>query len=86
MLKATWKLIRFTLIVVGILLSFIAFMEVVRAYQTLRDIHPVIGYLFALVIAAAVLALAVYYWKTIGSRPRVLIPPVIEDFEAANTR
>lgn len=85
MLKATWKLIRFTLIVIGVLLSFIAFMELVRAYQTLRDIHPVLGYLFACVIAAAFLGLVVYYWKTIGSRPRVLTPPAIEDFEAAGT-
>jgi len=86
MLKATWRLIRFTLIVAGVLLSFIAFMEIVRAYQTLRDLHPVVGYLFALLIAAGLIGLVVYYWKTIGSRPRVLIPPKIENFEAANTR
>lgn len=86
MLKATWKLIRFTLFVIGILLSFIAFMEVVRAYQTLREIHPVVGYLFAAVVAVAVLGLVLYYWKSIGSRPRVLTAPEIADFENASAR
>ena len=86
MLKATWKLIRFTLVLIGVLLSFIAFMELVRAYQTLRNIHPLVGWLYAAVIAVAVLWVIVYYWKTIGSRPRVLTPPAINDFENAGTR
>ncbi len=86
MLKTTWKLIRLTLIVVGVLLSFIAFMEVVRAYQTLRDLHPAAGYLFVGVIAAGMLWLGVYYWKTVGTRPRVLMVPEIGRFETATAR
>lgn len=86
MLKTTWRLIRLFLIVFGVMLSFIALMEVIQAYQALRQMHPVAGYLFLLVIAAGLLWLILYYWKTVGSRPRVLIPPRIEDFDNASLR
>lgn len=86
MLKTAWKLIRLTFVVLGVLLSFIAMMEVLQAYQILRSLHPVAGYLFALMIAAGLVWLAVNYWKTIGSRPRVLTPPKIADCQTADIR
>ncbi len=86
MLKTAWKLIRLIFIVFGVLLSFIALMEFLQAYQALRTIHPIAGHLFLTAVAAGLAWLGVYYWKTVGSRPRVLTPPKIEDFQSANIR
>jgi len=86
MLKTAWKLIRFTLTAAGVMLSFIALMEVLQAYQTLHQFHPLAGFLFLLVIAAAIVWVILYYWKTIGSHPRVLTPPAIDDLTMAHPR
>lgn len=86
MLWSMWKLIRNTLVFVGVLLSFIALMEVLRAYQTLYAVHPWLGYGFALLAAGGVVWMIVYYWIVIGSQPRVLTPPKIADFESASLR
>jgi len=86
MLKTAWKLIRFTFIAAGVMLSFIALMEVLQAYQTLHNFHPLAGFLFLLVIAAAIVWVIIYYWKTIGSHPRVLTPPAIGDLTQAHPR
>lgn len=86
MLWSMWKLIRNTLIFVGVLLSFIALMEILRAYQTLHGIHPWLGYAFALIAAGGIIWMIVYYWIVVGSQPRVLTPPKITDFESASLR
>jgi len=86
MLKTAWRMIRLGLIVFGVMLCFIALMEIIQAYQALRQVHPAVGYLFLLIIAGGLVWLAVYYWKTIGSRPRALATPRIEDFDKATVR
>ena len=52
MLKTIWKLVRTAVVVIGVLLSFFAFLEILRAYQTLYNFHPVAGYIFAASSAA----------------------------------
>ena len=79
MLKSWFKMIRTALIVIGVLLSIFAFVEVVRAYQTLYAMHPVAGYIFLGLIAAGLAWLILHMIVTIGSHPRVLIPPKIND-------
>ncbi|MEJ5260182.1 MAG: YcjF family protein [Anaerohalosphaeraceae bacterium] len=86
MLKTAWKLIRLFIILFGVLLSFIALMEFLQAYQALRMMHPIAGYLFLLAVAAGLIWAGMYYWKTVASRPRVLTPPTIEDFSSADIR
>ena len=86
MIWQMWKLIRNTLVFVGVMLSFIALMELLRAYQTLHDIHPWLGYLFALIAVGGILWMIGYYWMIISSQPRALTPPKIEDFETASLR
>lgn len=86
MFRTMWKLIRNTLIFIGVLLSFITLMEVLRAYQTLRDVHPWLGYGFALIVIGGLIWIIAYYWIAIGSQPRVLTPPKIVDFETASPR
>lgn len=86
MLWSMWKLIRNTLIFIGILLSFIAMMEIIRAFQTLHDVHPWLGYAFSLIVIGGIIGMIIYYWIVIGSQPRVLTPPKILDFESASLR
>jgi hypothetical protein len=84
MLKTIWKTIRLIVVFFGVLLSAITLMEVLQTYQSLYLLHPVAGYLFVVLILAGLIGLGMFYWKTIGRRPRVLIPPKIEDFQSAH--
>lgn len=86
MLKTWWRIIRTTIIAIGVLLSFFAVIEAIRAYQTLRDFHPIAGYLFVGVLTCAVIWLIWYLFVTLGSRPAVLVPPVVESPDDATTR
>jgi len=85
-LKTWFKVIKTGLLVFGGLLSFFAFIELLRAYQTLYALHPIAGYTFAGVIFAGIIWLAAYMIKTIGAQPPVLIPPRIGDPETATHR
>ena len=75
-LKTWWRLICRVLVLVGVLLSFFAVMELLRVYLTLRNVHPLAGYGF-LVVLAALLVWAVYYlWAIFQAHPRALaLPP-----------
>lgn len=81
-----WKIIRTIVLVVGGLLSFFAIVELIRIYTILRDAHPVLGYSYLAVIILGSLWLILYLVVTIGKRPRVLIPPQIEDLAQASPR
>ena len=83
LLKTWLKIIKTGLVVFGALLSFFVFIEVLRAYQTLYELHPTAGYAFIAVIAAGLLWLAAYLIKTVASQPPVLIPPRIGDPQTA---
>lgn len=86
MLKTWLKVIKTGLLVFGVLLSFFAFIEILRAYQTLYDLHPIAGYTFVGIIAAGLIWLAVYLIKTLASQPPVLVPPHIGDRQTATPR
>lgn len=86
MLKNWFRIIRAVVTAVGVFLCFFAFIEVVRAYQTLRGMHPWAGYVFLTVIAAAVGWLVWYLWVNLAAVPRALKPPVIPDAAQATER
>lgn len=86
MLKHWFRIIRAVVTAVGVLLSFFAFIEVVRAYQTLRGVHPWAGYAFLAVITAAVGWLVWYLWVNLAAVPKTLRPPTIEDPAQASER
>ena len=74
-LKRFWRLFRKLAVLIGVLLSFFALLELARAYVTLRDLHPLASYGF-LVILGALLAWSIYYfWSAFRSYPRALTPP-----------
>lgn len=86
MLRTWWKILKIAVIAVGVLLTFFAFIEIVRAYQTLRDLHPAAGYIFLAAIIAALIWAAIYLFTTLVSIPRVLTAPAIGDPENASAR
>jgi len=86
MLKHWFRIIRTAVTAVGVLLAFFAFIEVVRAYQTLRMMHPAAGWAFLAVIAVAVGWLAWYLWVNLAAVPRALKPPAISDPATATDR
>lgn len=86
MLKTWIKIIKTALLVFGVMLSFFAFIEVLRAYQTLYDLHPFAGYAFIAVITGSLLWLAGHLIKTLASQPAVLVPPRIGVPQEASKR
>ena len=86
MLKNWFRIVRTVVTAVGVLLGFFAFIEVVRAYQTLRAMHPAAGYAFLAALAAAAGWLAWYLWVNLAAVPKTLRPPAIPDPAQATVR
>ena len=82
-IRQLWKAIKTTILIIGILLSFFAVVEIIRIYVTLRDFHPVLGFAFGFVIALMVLLGLFSFVKALRSRPKVLVPPAIKDVDQA---
>jgi uncharacterized membrane protein YcjF (UPF0283 family) len=85
-LKTIWKLIRTAVIVIGVLLTFFAVLELLRAYQTLHNFHPIAGYAFAAAVIGLLAWLVVYVWVNMAVFPKALKPPKIDDVESATDR
>ena len=86
MLKTIWKLIRTAVIVIGVLLTFFAVLELLRAYQILREMHPMAGYVFLAVIAGLLGWLVIYVWGNMAVFPKALRAPKIDDVTNATDR
>jgi len=83
MFTQIWKTLRSALWVAGVLLSFFALVEVVRAYEVLRDLHPALGVLFLLLLLAGIGWLAVRYFTEVVRRPSILTAPARVDAQEA---
>ena len=77
MLKRFWKTLKTALIAIGLLLSFFAVVELLRAYQTLYEFHPVVGNIFFFLLCGGLLWIVGYFVITTFFRPSVLKPPTI---------
>lgn len=86
MLRNWLKTIKTVLIAVGVLLSFFAFIEFIRAYQVLRDVHPWCGHAFLVLLAAAIVWLFLRLAGTLLTQPPVLVPPRLGDPDKASAR
>ena len=86
MLKTIWKLIRTAVIVIGVLLTFFAVLELLRAYQTLHNFHPIAGVAFAAAVIGLLTWLIIYVWANMAVFPKALKPPKIDDVESATDR
>jgi uncharacterized membrane protein YcjF (UPF0283 family) len=85
-LRTWWKIIRLVVIGIGLLLSFFAVIEIIRAYQTLQELHPAAGYGFLGILFCGTVLIVGYVAVTLASRPAVLIPPPISDANIATNR
>jgi uncharacterized membrane protein YcjF (UPF0283 family) len=81
MLSTFWKTVKTAVLILGVLLSFFVIIELLRAYQTLYELHPVAGYLFVGLLVLGIIWLTACLVITLVSRPPVLIPPAITDPE-----
>ena len=74
-IKLLWRIVCRSAVLVGVLLSFFAILEVVRAFHNLYTIHPAAGYGFLVLL----LGLAVwgfwYFWSAFCKYPKVLLVP-----------
>ncbi|MDV2502915.1 MAG: YcjF family protein [bacterium] len=73
------RLLRKVVLAFGVILSFFAILEILRAYQTLYFFHPYVGYAFLGAIIVGVIWLVTYLFRAVASRPSVLKPPTIVD-------
>ena len=83
MLKMIWKLIRTAVIVAGVLLTFFAVLEILRAFQILYELHPVAGYAFLAIVLGLLLWCVLYVWGNMAVFPKPLKPPAIANVENA---
>jgi len=86
MVKTIWKLIRTAMVVIGVLLTFFAVLEILRAYQTLYNFNPVAGYVFLAVVLGLLGWCVVYVWGNLAVFPKPLRPPAIADVENATDK
>lgn len=77
MLKRFWKTLKTALIAIGLLLSFFAVVELLRAYQALYELRPVVGNIFLFFLCCGLLWIVGYFVITTVIRPSVLKPPAI---------
>lgn len=73
------RLLRKIVLAFGVILSFFATLEILRAYQTLYFFHPYVGYAFLATIICSVIGLVGYFVLAIMKHPPVLKPPPIVD-------
>ncbi|MBN1764793.1 MAG: DUF697 domain-containing protein [Sedimentisphaerales bacterium] len=73
-LKRFWLLARKIALLLGIVLSFFAVLELFRAYITLRDIHWLLGYSFVVILAVLIVWTFVYFFRAFRDLPRTLTP------------
>ncbi len=76
MMQRLFRYLQTGALVAGGLLLFFTLMETLRAYQTLRAAHPVLGHGFGLLVLVLLVVLVGAYVRTLARRPRLLRPPV----------
>ncbi len=86
MLGRLWKNVSRILLAAACVLAFLLAIELLRAYQTLRDMHAWAGYGFVIVLGAACVWLAGRLLGGWRLRPRTLRCPDVGDLDEADVR
>jgi hypothetical protein len=81
-----WRGAKVVIWGVGIFLAFAALIECVQAFQILSTVHPLLGWLFLVVLLGAVGWAVAYYTVAMMRRPTVLLPPPRRDLNTATGR
>lgn len=75
MFHSLWSSAKKIVLLIGCVLSFFALIEVVRAYEVLRDLHYAVGYAFLLVIMVGLVWGILYYLKSLAGGESRLVRP-----------
>ncbi len=76
---AWWRLVRTAALVIGVLLSVLAVVEIVRVYVILRELSSWLGVGFLLVLVAGLAWLVGKFFAAFWSLPSAPAPPEIDD-------
>jgi uncharacterized membrane protein YcjF (UPF0283 family) len=79
MIVAWWRLIRAAAIAAGALLSFLAVIEILRAYLVLREVSPWLGFGFLALLLGGLAWLVARFLIAFWSLPRAPAPPEVAD-------
>jgi hypothetical protein len=85
-MSSLWKNIRTIITVICVFFLFFFLIEIIRAYQTLYQLHPFFAILFIILLCCGSVWLFTNYFKDIFSKPPVLIPPKIEDLNTLSSK
>lgn len=85
-LRQWWEIGKKVILGFGILLTFFAFVEILRVFVVLRDVYPPLGYAFVVVFLIVCAWFSVHVALSIKKRPKVLVPPDIEDLSLASRK
>jgi len=83
---AVLRVLKIGTISVGVFLAFVSLVEFVQAYQILSGVHPMIGWVFLVVVLAGVGAAVGFFAFRMTRRPPVLVPPPKQDLHSASLR
>ncbi|MCD6304094.1 MAG: DUF697 domain-containing protein [Planctomycetes bacterium] len=86
MWEKLWKQASRVITIAAVVLAFLLAIELIRAYQTLRDLHPWAGYAFLAVLAGLMVYLVGRLLGGWRYRPRALKAPAIGDLDSAGIR
>jgi len=48
--ERSWKTLRTLTLIIGVSFAFFAFIEILHTYEVLSNFHPILGYVFLLVL------------------------------------
>ena len=82
-LQYLWKAVKAAALFSGVMLSFFAVVEFLRAYTILAEFHRYAGYAFLAISAGIGIGTILYIIRTIAARPRAIRPPEIRDQSSA---
>jgi hypothetical protein len=82
-LKYLWRIVRTVILVLGVSLTFFAFIEISRAYLTLREINSALGLIFLFVVVIGFLWALFSIIKVFATRPKATSYPQITEFNLA---
>ena len=81
MFKQAWDIVLKAILLVGVLLTLLVGLELLRAFIFFYRFRPWLGWVFAGVVLALALAVPVYFLLKLRRLPRVLKPPRLTDSE-----
>jgi uncharacterized membrane protein YcjF (UPF0283 family) len=81
-----WRILRTAVLTAGVLLSFLALVEIANVFVILRDAYAPLGYLFLALVLAALAWLVLYIVLVLRRIPSILVAPEVGDLSTATPK